>query len=183
MAPRDPKLDALYPDLVEGDPADDAPMPTPRLRERVLASTNRGTRFEGFVARLAAFLDLGPEAARELLARVEHADEPPWVGGTAAPGGARILHFSGGPRLGAAHCGLVHLVPHTRFPHHRHLGDEWSFVLSGSAEDEGTGRVWAPGDLVHKPPGSSHALRVVGDLPFVFAVVLGAGIQIDERPS
>jgi quercetin dioxygenase-like cupin family protein len=66
----------------------------------------------------------------------------------------------------------VHLGPGARFPLHRHGGGEWALVLSGSAEEEGSGERWAPGDLCFRPPGSGHAFRALGPAPFLFAVVL-----------
>jgi putative transcriptional regulator len=91
----------------------------------------------------------------------------------------RLLHLAGGPRVASADCGLVRIEPGARFPRHRHLGDEWSLVLAGEAE-EGTGARWAPGDLVHRPADSAHAFRVVSAEPLVFAVVLQGGLELRE---
>ena len=45
-------------------------------------------------------------------------------------------------------------------------------LLSGCAY----GSVAAAGDLLHRPAGSAHALRAVGDEPLVFATVIFEGI-------
>jgi quercetin dioxygenase-like cupin family protein len=148
--------------------------PSAALRARVLASARPETRFAGFEARLAALLDLPPEAVRALTARIAAAGDDPWVDDRVP--GVRLLHFAGGPRHAAAHCGIVHVAPGVRYPAHRHEGEEWCLVLAGAAEEEGTGRRLAAGDLDVQPPGSAHAYRAAGDAPFVFAVVLTGDI-------
>ena len=95
----------------------------------------------------------------------------------------RLLHFEGGARHAGADCGLVQVPAGARYPLHRHLGEEWVFVLSGSAEEEGTGETWGPGDLYRRPGGSSHAFRAIGSHPFVFAIVLREGIALEEPPA
>src|SRR5262249_44738846 len=102
----------------------------------------------------------------------------PWVDDRVA--GVRLLHFAGGPRHAASHCGLVHLAPGTRYPRHRHAGDERALVLAGAAEEEGTGPVGSPARLRHRRRGPGHAFRARGGDPFVFAVVLTDGIRIEE---
>jgi quercetin dioxygenase-like cupin family protein len=168
-------------DLLDDEPLGDAILePTAGLRERVFATLDPATRFAGFAPRMATFFDLTLERAREILALVARAAEAPWVG---EPGsGVRLLHFEGGARHAGADCGLVHIAPGTRFPFHRHVDDEWNFVLQGSAEEEGSGRVWAPGDLVCNPAGTAHAFRALGDEPLVFgAVVRRLEFPAEER--
>jgi quercetin dioxygenase-like cupin family protein len=169
----------VHPDLLEADADDEAPLaPSAARRAELLATLAPATRLEGFVARLATFLDLAPARARELVRSIPEVREATWIDDRVA--GVRLLHFAGGPRHAGSDCGLVHLAPGTRYPRHVHVGDEWSFVLSGSAEEEETGAVWSPGDLVRCPPGSAHAFRALGAEPFVFAVVLTNGIRIEE---
>jgi hypothetical protein len=69
-------------------------------------------------------------------------------------------------------------APHS--PADSRCGDEWSLILAGEAEEEGTGARWIAGDLVHRPPGSAHAYRAVSREPLVFAVVLHGGIQLER---
>ena len=148
--------------------------PSAALRERVLASVDPATRFEGFVLRVARLFDLAEDGARRVLASAGAADTEGWV--ASEIDGVRLYHFEGGPTVAAADCGLVHLAPGTAFPRHRHLGDEWNLVLSGSAEED-SGEVWLPGDLAIREAGSVHGFRALGDEPFVFAVILNGGIE------
>jgi putative transcriptional regulator len=178
MSGDDVRLAGVHPDLLESDAADAPPVaPSADRRAELLATLSPATRLEGFVARLAVFLDLPPERARELVRSIP--DETGWV--VDRVGGVRLLHFAGGPRHATSDCGLVHVAPGTRFPRHVHLGDEWSLVLAGAAEEEATGTVWSPGDVVRCPPGSAHAFRAIGAEPFVFAVVLTNGIRIEDE--
>ena len=173
---------AVHPDLLEADAtATESLVPSADRRAELLATLHPASRFEGFVARLATLLDLAPERVRELVQCIGQPAGDAWVDGFVA--GVRLLHFAGGPRHATADCGLVHLTPGTRFPHHRHVGDEWNLVLAGSAEEEGTGAVWSAGDLVHCPPDTAHAFRALGSEPFVFAVVLTDGIRLEEAPG
>ena len=151
--------------------------PSPRLRETILASLGPATRFEGLRERLSTFLDLSAKSTRELVAEIAHVArrDGPWEDDQVP--GLRLLHFDGGVRVAEAHCGLVHIEPGTLYPPHRHRGDEWAFILQGCAEED-SGAVWRPGDLVHQPAGSTHAFRVVGNEPFVFAVVLYEGLDM-----
>jgi anti-sigma factor ChrR (cupin superfamily) len=144
------------------------------LRNRLLASLDPDTRFEGFVERLAVFLDLGADRVRRLLATVPEAPGGSWQA-SGLPG-IHLLPFAGGPRIATAECLLIQLEPGRIFPSHRHRGDEWGFVLQGSAEEDG-GRRFEPGDIVHKAPGSAHSFQALGTEPFVFAVVLHLGID------
>lgn len=176
--PTDPlELDLLALDEI----AAEAPAPSAGLRASVLASRAGDLPLAGLAPRLASFLDLPPERAQALLRAVGKTAEAPWTDDRV--GGVRLLHFEGGARHAGADCGLVHLPAGARYPLHRHLGEEWVFVLSGSAEEEGTGETWAPGDLCRRAGGSSHAFRAIGSLPFVFAVVLREGIALEELPA
>jgi quercetin dioxygenase-like cupin family protein len=175
MSPRDLHPEELFPDLVSGGEAVGEQLePSPELRARLLASVAPETRFAGYEARLSQLFDLPVERVRELTAAIARVAGAPWDDDVVP--GVRLLHFTGGERCAAAHCGIVHLAPGVRYPRHRHEQREWTFVLSGIAEEEGTGRRLLPGDLDEQPPGSDHAFRAVGSEPFVFAVVLFGGI-------
>ncbi len=184
MSARDPS--ALHADLlVHDDVAPDAVQPSAALRDAVLRSIAHGGAPLGFAARVAAFFDLPAERGLELVRAVPRAQEAPWIDGRAlgelAFDGVRLLHLEGGPRVATAHCGLVHIAPGVRFAEHVHEGDEWSLVLAGSAEEEGSGATWRPGDLVHRAAGTAHAFRVTSREPFTFAVILEAGIRWSGR--
>ena len=166
--------DEIFPDLLATDAASDAAAPAD-LRDTLLRSVAPATRYEGFCARVARFLDLDPARTRELLRRAGEPEAEGWREEITA--GLRVLHFDGGPQRAQAHCGLVRVEPGVRFPHHRHRGDEWAFVLSGCAREDG-GRLWNPGDLVRNTRGSEHSFEVIGDEPFVFVVVLDDWIEV-----
>ena len=153
--------------------------PRASLRAAVLGSISGASRLAGFSERLAAFFDLARERASELIER-RRAARTDRAGRPCPSPGVRLFHLPGGPRVAAADCGLVRIEPGARFPAHRHVGDEWSFVLSGEAEEEGTGERWAPGDLVQRAAGTAHAFRVTSREPLVFAVVLHGGLELAE---
>jgi len=163
------------------DPEEDAmpsfePLrPSDALRARVLASAQPGSRFEGFVGRFARIFDLPEERSREILGAGHTVPGQGWVG-TPLPG-LHLYHFSGGPRVATADCGLVHLAAGTAFPLHRHLGREWNFILAGQLENS-SGDSWLPGDLVINETGTEHHYRAGDAEPLLVAVVLEAGIEI-----
>lgn len=153
--------------------------PSPALRGRVLASLDPATRLEGFVARFARLFDLGEPRAREL---IEIARAPAVEGWEATPlPGLHLYHFAGGPRFASADCGLVHLAAGTTFPRHRHLGVEWNFILSGSAE-ESDGSLWQPGDLLIREADTIHGYRALAEEPLLFAVIQEGGLEILRDP-
>lgn len=160
------------------DLADPAP-PSAALRERVLAIPEPARRFEGFVERMSRLFHFSHERAREVLAAIGD-PESGWV----APGlpGVHLFHFDGGAEVAAADCGLVQVAPGVTFPAHEHRGDEWSLNLQGRAREDG-GRIFEPGDLVHRGPGSRHAFQSIGDEPYVFAVVLYGGFHPEGGAS
>lgn len=175
-----PKDTDLLPDFEDlGDLALAAPpvRPSGSLRERVLAATRSETSLEGYVDRLCSLLDLGAARVREILAEIGNVASDTWEASPTP--GMRLLHFDGGPRVAEADCGLVHFVPGEDFPRHRHVGDEWSLILQGRVEED-DGSVSLPGDLMHRPAGSAHSFRAVGDEPLVFAVVIFEGIARPE---
>ncbi|MCI0654103.1 MAG: cupin domain-containing protein [Methylococcaceae bacterium] len=144
--------------------------PDPRLREHVLAAIEPSNRFAGFTTRFAELFDLGEQEAGRLFAKIDETTTDEWTSSLLLPG-VRFLEFQGGPRVSAAHCGLISVKPDTFFPRHRHRGDEWVLVLQGRALDN-RGSLLQPGDLLFAEPGSEHAFLTPGPEPFVFAVLL-----------
>ena len=159
------------------DPRDDELelVPSPALRERVLASVNPESRFEGFVERVAQLFDLPEERAREILRTADEIASPTWVG-IPIPG-VHLMHLQGGAQRIGHDCGLVHVAAGASFPKHRHLGLEWNLVLSGAAEED-SGDLWLPGDLVLRDPETCHGYRVLPDESILMAVVLEGGIEV-----
>lgn len=166
----------LGPDLFE-DPIEHPEAPREGLRQSILDTLVPETRFRGFERRVAEFIDLDEAATRELLQEAADGASGEWR--EPLPG-VRLLDFDGGERVREAHCGLVSMEPSAAFPRHDHSGHEWAFVLQGEGVEEGTGRVWKPGDLVHSEAGSTHEFRSVGREPFVFVVVLEAPIKVHK---
>lgn len=172
------ELASLERSVAELGLASDPLPPSQELRARLLRALDPATRFEGFAERLAGFLDLGAARTRELLASIAGAASAPWEDDVVP--GVRLLHFAGGARVASANCGLVRCEPGALYPRHLHQGDEWAFVLQGEGLED-TGRHWQPGDLIRNPAGSAHSLRSVGEEPFVFAIVLHAGIRFSDE--
>ncbi|MEN8184200.1 MAG: cupin domain-containing protein, partial [Myxococcota bacterium] len=143
----------------------------------LLRSLEPDARFPAYVERVGVLFDLAQSRVRELLDAVSRVMQSPWEEGRVP--GVRLLHFDGGPRLATADCGLVYIEADVSYPGHRHRGDEWSLVLQGEAEEDG-GRLWAAGDLVHRPAGSSHSFHTLGQVPFVFAVAVHDGIEYES---
>jgi hypothetical protein len=125
-------------------------VPPAALRARLLATLGGPDRFRPFFAELARRFDLTVEAVRALLGRIDdpaawEATPVPWV---------KLIHFQGGPALGAADAGFVRVGAGRRFPRHSHKGPEMSFVLEGRMI-EGT-RVYRPGELEEISPDVVH---------------------------
>lgn len=181
MSARDGSL--LQADVLASDElASASPVaPSGELRANVLRSIADPRALAGYARRFAEMFDLAEPRALELLALAPRADESPWEAPPLA--GVRLLHFAGGARLASADCGLVRLDAGVRFPEHEHGGDEWSLVLAGAAEEEGSGAVWLPGDLVHRAAGSRHAFRATSREPLLFAVILDAPIRVVGAPG
>lgn len=186
MSTRDGSL--LQADLVlEAEVPVEPIAPSEDLRAKVLGTATGRGALGSFARRFGEMFDLGEGRARELLALAPRASEAPWepapLARTGDAGSVRLLHFAGGPRVADVDCGLVSVDAGVDFPEHVHEGDEWALVLSGAAEEVGTGSTWLPGDLVHRPAGSRHAFRATGREPFVFAVLLEGRIRVVDRDA
>jgi quercetin dioxygenase-like cupin family protein len=147
-------------------------VPPPGLRGRILGTVRAEGRFERFVDRVAALLDVAGARARELLARIDRASS--WVVG---PEGTRLVHLEVGPRVAHANCGLVRLPAGAHFPKHRHLGQEHVLVLQGGFVDS-SGRTLCAGDEEVKPAGSEHSFTALAGADLVYLVVLEEGFQV-----
>ena len=147
--------------------------PPPELRDRILASLSPTSRFESFIDEIARMIDLGQDAVRGLLAKIDNAAE--WVAG---PPPSRLIHLPYGPRLAQVDVGFVHVPAGASFPHHRHLGEERVLILQGSYIDS-DGATVGRGQTAHKTAGSSHAFTVSPGPDLVFLVILTEGIEIE----
>jgi putative transcriptional regulator len=139
--------------------------PPPSVRDRLLASVGRGNRLAPLVARLSAVADLPAGAVRALLDKAE--DAATWIGGFAP--GLLYFNFIPGPRHAGADAGFVRLEPGAKFPAHRHLGHEITFVLEGQMRDGD--QVFGPGDVIEREKDSTHGWQAEGADPLTIVSI------------
>lgn len=155
-----------------------APIQPPAgLRDRVLASTERG-RFAAFANRFATLFDVTVDRARALLDLI---DEPSsWEPG---PGpDTWLIHFDAGPATAGADTGFVKVRAGVTFPWHHHRGLETNLVLQGSCVDI-DGSTYERGDVFVNQPDTGHEFRATGAGDYIYAVVV-FGVDFDvERPG
>jgi anti-sigma factor ChrR (cupin superfamily) len=144
--------------------------PPPEMLDRLLASTQ--SRFAGVVDRLARLWDLGLDKTRELLDGLATAVWEP----SGLPG-VDLIHVTAGPATAGADPGFVRFAPNTRFPMHRHVGDEVMLILEGDVV-ENDGLEGHVGDAMCKPAGSEHSF-VVGAEGCLVAILLHGGIEVE----
>jgi putative transcriptional regulator len=123
-----------------------------RGRDRLLATLGGPERFREFFPLLRDWFDLGDDALRAVLARVD-GGAPTGLTIPDAPG-VRYFHFQGGPGARSLESGCVILVPGARFPRHVHDGAERSMVLQGSLLLDG--HTYHPGAVIEVGAGTSH---------------------------
>ena len=115
MSARDVRPEDLHADLLDLEPVAGEPAaPSRGRRELLLATLRPATLFEGFVERLAGFLDLPLARARDLARAVPGVARGDWVDDQVA--GVRLFHFAGGPRHASADCGIVHVASARAIP-------------------------------------------------------------------
>jgi putative transcriptional regulator len=124
--------------------------PPETLRRRLLDSVAGPGRFGSLALALGRLADLGADAIATLLSKVD--DTAAW---TDAPfPGVRYFHFSPGAAAAVVEAGFVRLHPGARFPRHRHVGRELTFVLDGLLDDRG--HFYGPGSVVESAAGTEH---------------------------
>jgi quercetin dioxygenase-like cupin family protein len=97
--------------------------------------------------------------------------------------GAVLIHFEGGPACAGADCGFIILPAGTKFPWHRHDGDERVLVLQGTLIDHDGTRI-GPGQEDHKPAGSEHEFAAApGDDLIFCARVWGVRFDVEKPPG
>jgi putative transcriptional regulator len=124
--------------------------PPPALRRRLLDDVTGPVRFAGLAQTLGRLTDLGADAIGALFAKID--DAAAWL--DAPFPGVRYFHFAMGPAAPPLEAGFVRLRPGARFPNHRHLGREVTFVVDGLLEDRG--QVYGPGSVVESTAGTAH---------------------------
>jgi putative transcriptional regulator len=152
--------------------------PPPALRERVLKSVEAASpgRFDRFAERVAKAIDVSIARAKELLAGIDR--EESWSPAPVAT--SRFYHIQGGPGLVAAGTitGFVRVEAETKFPHHKHVGEEYVLVLQGGFTDD-DGRVYRTGEDTRKAAGTSHAFVALPGEELVYLAVVAVGVEFD----
>jgi quercetin dioxygenase-like cupin family protein len=123
-------------------------------------------RYAPFFARAAELFDLSESAVVAQLTRLK--DPNSWT--FAGLPGISSVRVEAGPRVQAAETLFVRFNPGTRFPLHRHLGQERVLVLEGSYADS-NGVLHRAGELRDWPSDTEHSFRV-GDETCIFASVV-----------
>lgn len=155
---------------------DGLPPVTPPVAARagLLASLISVPRFDRYAATVADLMDVGLEAARALLAKID---------GTWDPGlleGMEQIDIAGGPRVERAITGFIRLPGGAAFPFHEHVGDESVLILQGYyVDDDGTDH--GPGEVVRMAGGTAHGFRVIdGGTDLVYLAVIQEGVRIGD---
>jgi hypothetical protein len=138
----------------------DVEAPPAALRARLLADIPKQGRYERFAEAAANILDIGVDAARALLDKIDD----PSVWSHELPGIA-FFWVDGGPAVANAVRGFLRVDAGLDFPDHEHLGDEITLVMQGSYVDPGRGQVFRPGDIDRMSSGTSHTFHVPKDGP------------------
>lgn len=147
--------------------------PRHAARTRLLKAAEARPRAEGLVDRVARFLDLGAQAARQVLTLLD--DAAAWV---AAPlPGVWLCDLEGGPATAGARVGYVRLSPGVTFPHHEHFGHEATLIVQGGWRDD-AGGLARRGDVIDLGPGSHHDFTALDGPDLIFLVVLRGGISL-----
>lgn len=142
--------------------------PPPALREQLLAGldSRAAVPYPGFARRLQRLYQLDEQQTLQILRK--SADPTQWED----QGFISLLHFAAGESLPGTHAGFMRLQPGLRFPRHRHVGHEHMLMLAGTLQDEDSGALYHPGDLLVMEPGSEHAFTVLAPHAGVFAILL-----------
>ncbi|MCA9665715.1 MAG: cupin domain-containing protein [Myxococcales bacterium] len=147
--------------------------PPPALRERVLASVGKTSRFSRFVARLAELISVTKDKAQALIDGIDEATsfEPSMVPGIS------LYHLEGGAAVANAIVGFIRIKPGVSFPHHTHLGEEIAYVVQGSYRDS-SGAIVRAGDEVRMDPETDHELTALEGPDLIYLAVSYDGIRI-----
>lgn len=139
-------------------------------RQRLLDAAIPEERLIRFAEPIAALLEIEPDAARALIARI---DDPgawfellPGISLLPAPGGASVTN---------ALRGFVRVRAGVEFPQHEHLGDESVMIMQGYYADGVTGEVFGPGDVPRHAEHTQHSFRVLEDGPDLLGLVVAQG--------
>ncbi len=152
-------LDALVLGL---DPA----KPGASLRDRLLGAVTTTGRFLPFLDRMMRIFDLPEDQAKKELGTIDAPSD--WD--ELSPG-VQVRDFEAGDACGEAHGGLVRIEPGHAFPRHAHVGEETVLILQGRLEDD-AGNAYRAGDTIISGDGTSHELKVVGEVAVLYAALV-----------
>ena len=127
-----------------------------------------------YMKQLSSFFTLPLNRIIDILNELNDFNTPQWE--TTLIEGAHVLHFDGGGEFAEAHCGLIHLRASTAVGQHKHLGDEYMFILEGSVQTD-DGKTYTAGDIVKGPSGTIHSLVAGSEGDCVFAVIAMHGVE------
>ncbi|MCU0682342.1 MAG: cupin domain-containing protein [Polyangiaceae bacterium] len=141
--------------------------------ETLLAATDPATPLRGLERRLGLYFDLPPAGVDALVTSAF--DPARWLDAGFFPG-LMLFHLDGGPRVAGADAGLVRIPAGSAFPRHRHLGDEYAFVLQGAFTDD-QGGTYQRGDVLFMPGDSEHSFDVLPGDDLLYALILYKGVD------
>jgi anti-sigma factor ChrR (cupin superfamily) len=121
-------------------------------------------RLDRFVAQVSAFLDVDTAAALAVLARADSKED--WL----TADGISVLPAPTGPRAADALATLCRIQPGAGLDDHLHEAPEDTLVLEGGFRDTAGHELW-PGDALHMPAGSHHALTALPGVPCLCLVL------------
>ena len=127
-----------------------------------------------YMQQLSSFFKLPLNRIVNILNELNDFSTPQWE--TTLIEGAHVLHFDGGGEFSQAHCGLIHLRANTKVGQHKHLGDEYMFILEGSVKTD-DGVTYTAGEIVKGPSGTQHSLVAGSEGDCVFAVIAMHGVE------
>jgi hypothetical protein len=128
----------------------DAEPPPTELRARLVDTVAGPRRFASLAGAIGRITALGADAVAALLAKIDEAAA--WTDSPIP--GVRFFHFTPGAGATFVEAGFVRLRPGARFPFHRHVGHEVTFVVDGLLHDRG--QVYGPSSVVESAPGTEH---------------------------
>ena len=149
-----------------------AAAPPPALRDRLLATVAETNRFERFQHQIAKCIDVSVAEASRLLAGIDRPES--WVPGLID--GMELYHLEGGPQVAGAISGFIRLAAGTRFPQHRHLGEETIVVVQGQLRED-DGQLFSPGEVATMSAGSEHAFSVPDGPDLIYLLVVFEGVD------
>jgi quercetin dioxygenase-like cupin family protein len=152
---------------------EDAAHPSTELRGRLLEDVAGRARYAPFEGRVARFFGLDPHDANAALESITQ--RVAWQPGPMP--GMWTAKVPGRPKVPGQTAVFLRSDPGTHCPDHRHLGEERFLLLEGRLVER-AGGAFEAGDLVVKPPGSSHAFDVPEGEPCIAAYLLDGGLEL-----